>query len=143
MSATRTQNSEYLLMYMNDVHIELWGDNDPVIHLMYWGWECIESTKLDRCPNPGIRTIYAGKHSWEFVAFFLCLCFYIPQCPGAKKKGLWKENKFLNHKEHIKGWGKVKIKIAASKADKTQNQYKACLISKNRHFDQSQVNLSK
>lgn len=76
-------------------------------------------------------------------SFVFVSIFHSAHCPGAKKKGLWKENKFLNHKEHIKGWGKVKIKIAASKADKTQNQYKACLISKNRHFDQSQVNLSK
>ncbi len=38
---------------------------------------------------------------------------------------------------------KVKIKIAASKADKTQSQYKGCLITKHSHFDQSQVNLSK
>lgn len=75
-------------------------------------------------------------------SFVFVSIFHRAQVPR-KKVCLWKENKFLNHKEHIKGWGKVKIKIAASKADKTQNQYKACLISKNRHFDQSQVNLSK
>lgn len=44
---------------------------------------------------------------------------------------------------HIKRVRKVKIKIAASKADKTQNQYKSLSDQQAHHFDQSQVNLSK
>lgn len=140
-SMTYTPNNECLLMYVSDPK---WASSPTVcphfcvyiycflkkiiINLMCWGWGATESTRPDRCPKPWIRTIYVGKHPWACrpPPLSLFLYFTVNRCKGKKVCG----------KEILKSQGtyqrvrKVKIKIAASKPDKTQNQYKACLISK-------------